>query len=128
MSKTHWLNRTLVLGPHLALCLSEREYEKASRSMGIDHRGSQWCGAEGSARCHLAFGREKPVALVCLNVSPDESETAISGLIAHESVHIWQDWCRSMGEEDPGDEIEAYAVQNLVVLLMDEWCRRTRGH
>jgi hypothetical protein len=48
-------------------------------------------------------------------------------MLAHEAAHVWLDWLHQMGEDSPGDEITAYAIQNLVVLLMDEWYRRTEG-
>jgi hypothetical protein len=125
--KPKWLNRTLVLGPHLTLCLSEAEYLAAIKHVGWSDSGEGWC-TESGGRTHMCF-EHKPVAIVC--VDPGEeyrgNRTAIAGFMAHEATHIWQEWCRSMDEDAPGDEIEAYAVQNLVVLLLDEYERRTIG-
>lgn len=125
-TKTRWLDRTLVLGPYLCLCLSEAEYMAAAKHCGWrDARKDTWCLPE-SGRVHYDFDGPKPVAVVCVNYV-DASEVAVAGILVHEAMHIWQGWLRSMGEDSPGDEVSAYAVQNLVVLLMDEWARRTRS-
>jgi len=123
--KTHWLNRTLVLGPRLCLCLCESEYRAATKRAGWPPDDCIWCNDSG-ARTHTAFDCAQPVAIVCLN-APEYGSVGIAGMLAHEATHIWLDWLRSMGEDSPGDEITAYAIQNLVVLLMDEWYRRTEG-
>jgi hypothetical protein len=118
-----WLNRTLVLGPYLCLCFSEAEYHAAAKHMGWPPDGDCWCNS-GGARTHMEFASATPTAIVCLD-APEYGSVGIAGLCAHEATHIWLDWLRSMGEKSPGDEISAYAIQNLVVLLMDEWHRRT---
>jgi hypothetical protein len=122
--KPKWLNRTLVLGPHLCLCLSEDEYLAAAKHAGWPKEEYPWCQSTDSARTHAAFDCSKPTAIVCLN-APEYGSVGIAGLLAHEATHIWLDWLRSMGEDSPGDEVSAYAIQNLVVMLMDEWARRT---
>jgi hypothetical protein len=121
--KTRWLSRTLVQGPSLCLCLSEKEYHAAEKRADWPVDDDLWCHP-ASARVHMRFDCEDPVAIVCLDIDP-ANIVAVAGCLAHEATHIWQDWLLSMGEAAPGDEISAYAVQNLVVLLMDEWVRRT---
>jgi hypothetical protein len=121
-AKTRWLDRTLVLGPYLCLCLNESEYKRAAKHIGWPEDGDIWCNS-GGGRTHMVFDCPEPAAIVCIDV-PDAGYVAVAGLLAHEATHIWLDWLRSMGEDKPGDEITAYAIQNLTVLLMDEWYLR----
>ena len=123
--KTKWLNRTLVLGPYLCLCLSEDEYRAAAKHRGWPPDDDVWCNSNGG-RTHIEVDCPNPTAIVCID-APEFGSVGIAGLLAHEATHIWLDWLRSMGEDSPGDEISAYAIQNLVVLLMDEWHRRTEA-
>ena len=63
------------------------------------------------------------VCLVCL--SPEKikkySKVEICGLLVHEAVHVWQGWAEHIGEEHPGAEQEAYAVQWVSVQLINAW-------
>ncbi len=123
--KPRWLDRTVVLGPYLTLCLSDAEYRKAAKRMKWPPDTDTWCNP-GSGRVHMRLDCSEPAAIVCIAETSDDA-VVIAGLMAHEATHIWQEWCRSMGEAAPGNEISAYAVQNLTVLLMSEWARRKSG-
>ena len=119
--KVKWLDRTLVVGPYLALCLTEAEYLAAAKRVGWTD-SPLWCNP-GGGHVHMEFKSSRPVAIVCMDYEGNDA-VEVAGIIAHESLHIWQDWLIAMGEESPGDEISAYAVQNLTVVLMSEWARR----
>jgi hypothetical protein len=101
--------------------LSEAEYHAAMKHCHVPASDDLWC-KPGGARVHMLSGPE-PVAVVCLDC-PDATAISVAGLFAHEAMHIWQDWLRDTGEDAPGDEVSAYAVQSLVVLLMGEWASR----
>lgn len=50
-----------------------------------------------------------------------------AALLAHEAVHIKQDYVQMLGERRPGNEIEAYIVQAITNYLVDKhfrWKRR----
>lgn len=121
--KTKWLNRTLILGPSICLCLSEEEYNVAKKHAKWPPDNDVWCNP-GGGRVHMYLDCENPIAIVCLNHPEEPTVISIAGIIAHEATHIWQEHLRAMGEDSPGDEISAYAVQSLVVTLMDEWASR----
>ena len=42
-------------------------------------------------------------------------------LLAHEATHVATRWCEAIGEEDPGEEEFAYAVQAACGVLFDEY-------
>lgn len=57
---------------------------------------------------------------------PDE----LAALLVHEAVHAVQAVLREAGEDDPGDEEEAYLVQRFALALMEmhrAWARRHRA-
>lgn len=50
-----------------------------------------------------------------------------AALLVHEAVHVAQDYFREFGEEAPGEEAEAYVVQDIAQYLIEshfEWKRR----
>lgn len=79
-----------------------------------------------SAGCTSLFvNREdkNPVAVVTvLKRTPQQTVE----LLAHEAMHVWRDIRRTMGEQKPSSELEAYAIQNILSNLMDAY-QKTRG-
>lgn len=54
------------------------------------------------------------VLIVTIDLSLDVSEQQLAALVAHECVHVMQYIFSEIGEDRPGWEVEAYAVQSLV--------------
>lgn len=131
--KPRWLDHAVVYGVKFTLCTSQDMY--AAEFKRITKYGrvpgeqlAQWCG--GVVACvHKFDGAAKgdTVAIVCI----DPEKTAgmdgmtIAALLAHEAVHVKQEIMRHIGEREPGDEIEAYVVQNVVDELLHEYARQT---
>lgn len=44
--------------------------------------------------------------------------TCLSGLVFHESIHVWQECLSFIGETSPGDELEAYHIQDIGQWIM----------
>lgn len=68
----------------------------------------------------------KCVCLVTINEEWDNDGIAISCLLAHETVHVFQTICKEMGEENPSPEFEAYSVQYILHHLLEAFYE-TRG-
>lgn len=64
------------------------------------------------------------VCIVCLSGTEGRSGVEIAGMLIHEAVHIWQQYCEDIGERHPGDEQEAYAIQAIAQELLAEYARR----
>ncbi len=123
--KTNWLDRRVAMpGPYLALCLTEAELRYASRNLTDQKLPFPMTGAI----CYT-FTNSKTnelCAIVSLSQRSQELGSAIeiAGLLVHEAVHVWQAYAEHMGEDNPGDEQEAYAVQGVAQELMAEYARR----
>ena len=58
------------------------------------------------------------ICLVTIHERLDDRDmVAITALIAHEAVHVFQKICEIMGEDHPSHEFEAYTIQYLTIQL-----------
>lgn len=124
--QTKWLDRRIAApGPYLMLCLSEVEFHAALRRLKVKSM-PRWIAPGSDAMAHF-FEHEggKTCALVCMGECwKKRTPIEIAGLLVHEAVHVWQQYCLDIGESRPGDEQEAYAVQSIAQELMAEFARR----
>lgn len=123
--KTRWLDRRIAApGPYLALCLSESEYTAALRHLRVPDP-PRWVNDGADATAHyLTTPAGKRACVVCLDNWQGRDPIEVAGLLIHEAVHVWQDYCDGIGERAPGTEQEAYAVQAIAQELLAEFARR----
>jgi hypothetical protein len=127
MKARTWLDRDLLVGPYLTLCLSEADYHSACADLGIPVDGPWISNDQSHATVHTrAHPRTGQLcSIVCINVDGDRTGIEIAGLLTHEAVHIWQNFRRWIGEDKPGDEAEAYAIQRIAQRLMHSYAEQT---
>ena len=65
------------------------------------------------------FGVNRPVAVVTINGDEDKDPIQVAALLVHEAVHIKQAVLREYGEDNVGDETEAYLIQRIAQDLMN---------
>ena len=70
-------------------------------------------------------GLSKEAALVCMAEDKERSGIQIAALLVHEAVHIWQHHRRSIGEDNPSAEYEAYGIQSISQSLMGAYQEQT---
>lgn len=125
--KTNWLDRRIASpGPALCLCLSEAEFYAAMEHIQVRpmHR---WVGDEQGAATHRCVSDNGfRTCIVCLGDTTDYDSIQIASILVHEAVHVWQFYCEGIGEENPGDEQEAYGIQSISQELMTEYARRIK--
>lgn len=123
--KVEWLDRRIARpGPYLTLCLTQEEFDAALKHCKVRSR-PDWVSANADATAHhLSNPRGEAVVIVCMRDWETRSGIEVAGLLVHEAVHIWQEYCEMIGEERPGREQEAYAVQSIAQELMAEFKRR----
>jgi len=121
-----WLDRRIAHdGPYLTLVLSQKEFDAALRHCGVPP-GTKWLSTDHAhATAHyLTNQRGEQVCIVALGPWGTRNGIEIAGLLVHEAVHVWQQYCDWIGEHTPGREQEAYAVQSIAQELMAEFARR----
>ena len=125
MKTPRWLDRRIARpGPYLALCLSEAEFRAAIAKLAPPSI-PRWVNAGAHATTHFFDDEHKQtVAVVTMDGWQDRSPIEVAGLLVHEAVHVWQQYCEDIGERRPGDEQEAYGVQSIAQELMADFAGR----
>lgn len=121
--KHKWLNRGIAHpGPYLTLCTSEAQYLQALKDCHVKPVHDWIRTPHADATVHYMTNKTSDaVAVVCIRISDDRTPIEIAGLLVHEAVHIWQDYCDRIGEHTPGREQEAYGVQAIAQELMQAY-------
>lgn len=124
--KIKWLDRRIAFnGPYLTLCLYEQEFLAAMSHCKIKNPPDWVTPPHAHATVHYCTDEKcNSVCVVCLNEWQGRNPIEVAGLLVHESVHIWQDYAKRIGEHSPGSEQEAYAIQSISQELMAEFARR----
>jgi hypothetical protein len=124
--QTRWLDRRIAApGPYLTLCLHEHEFREVLRKLRAPDPGPWIATPHSQATVHyLQNDRKQTTCVVCMNDWQGRPAVEVAGLLVHEAVHIWQQYCCDIGERNPGDEQEAYAVQSIAQELLAEFARR----
>lgn len=124
-----WLDNTLITGPALALATNQKRYDKLMRHCRIPKEKRPGFVKEGSnATTTLLEGIDgRQICIVSLHTLPKGTRrSVIYGLLVHEAVHVWQHKVEGMGERNPSNEFEAYAIQSIAQELFDEYKRQTK--
>lgn len=120
-----WLDRDTVRAPHTTLCLSEAEFQRVAKSCKVSDPGSWMEEKRHRAMLHTWESGGRLTCVVCLHpdaLVADPVEVACT--LVHESVHIFQSLCESIGEASPSKEFEAYSIERISEGLMREFKRR----
>ena len=104
------------------LCRTEKAFHKEMKRLRVPR--DQWPGFMGSDVANAAVhffeqGEGGLLAIVCLGSTKGRSKTEVHGILIHEAVHIWQAIRRTLGEDQPSDEFEAYSVQTIAQKLIE---------
>lgn len=114
MKKSKWLDRRLIELPcYYRLVLTEKDFKSELKRMKMNHV-DYIKNPQSHAVCQFFEGKDgKRIVLVCLREGMKFSAVEIYGLLVHEAVHIFQDWCEHVGENSVGKETQAYAIQSI---------------
>lgn len=120
-----WLDRDTVRAPHLALCLSEKEFLRAAKHCKVGDPGAWLDEKRHKAVLHTWESGGLLTCVVCLSpgaLTSDPIDVAV--MLVYESVHVFQRLCDSIGESEPSREFEAYSIERISEQLMREFKRR----
>jgi hypothetical protein len=121
-----WLDRTLIVGPHLALATTQKQFDKVMRHCQIPKAMRPTFKQSGSNASTLLLERDtgEYICIVSLHTIPRKTpKTVIYSLLVHEAVHVWQHKRKGIGEDSPSSEFEAYSIQAISQALFDEYER-----
>lgn len=118
-TKTNWLDRSLVNGPYLCLCLTEDDLKAVCKHLKVE---LEWPTSAGS--CYELESGDKLACVVTINNVVGRYLEEIVGLLAHEATHAKQYAMKFIGEKSPSSEFEAYTMQNITQNLLEELLRR----
>lgn len=115
-----WLDKTLVIGPHLALCLDEKEFKRAIKGLNYDYR-EEWLSEGSDGTTHTFESHGGIACIISIGNLEGKTQCDIHALLVHEAVHVWQRFVEFIGEEHPSDEFEAYSIQAITQTLLEAY-------
>ena len=119
--KVKWLNRAVLYGGYICLTLSDKETKAALKHCG---EKKAYTPTTAAARVFKIEKSGKLCFIVCLNNTIGKDLIQVHGLIVHEAMHVLQFTLEYLKEDAPGREIEAYMIQCVSQVLMDEFQER----
>lgn len=125
--KPDWRDRRIAApGPHLCLCLNEATFHAALAHCGVKDRPGFMHNNHSHATTHYLEDKDgQAVCIVTLGPWTSRSPVEVAGLLVHEAVHVWQQYCGRIGEHRPGVEQEAYGIQSIAQELMQSFWEQT---
>ncbi len=115
MSKINWSGAALITSPSYCLVITEEDYHKALDEIKIDKDGRDpWLSNE---RCGATKHTFDDIHVVAVRYD-EQDNLSVYAILVHEAVHIWQEFCKSISENNPSIEFEAYAIQMISINLM----------
>lgn len=120
-----WLDRTLMSGPFLTLCMNEKEQNKVLSHLKLPSK--EWPAFPKIAHVHtLTNPKGFLCCVVCVTPPKVKDRLEETTTIVHESIHVWQSWVTHTKEHDPGAEQEAYTVEHIFRTLVTEYGKRRK--
>lgn len=98
------------------LCVSEDAYKIAHKQLWKEGKRIPYKYPDSGAECQFVFTEGKLTDCVVILIERGDSIDNAASLV-HEAVHIWQEFCNSIGEEKPSSEFEAYTIQYIATRL-----------
>lgn len=119
-----WLDRRIACpGPYVTLCLSQSQFDAVCDELKIARQPFILNEHSDATAHHIASERGLAV-VVCMRGFEGRDPVDVAGLLVHEAVHAWQEYAARIGEDEPGREQEAYAIQAISQELMAEFSRQ----
>ena len=112
-------------GTKYSLCASKKSFEKMMDRLDVPSSERLPFVSKGKgATTHFIETSEGLHCVVCIGDMKGHSQNEVHGLICHECIHVWQAIKEWMGENQPGEEVEAYSVQSIFVNMVSSWDKK----
>lgn len=124
-----WVDWSLIPTPmYIGLCTDETQFHRELKRMKVPQ--NHWpdflpTGARGRVhRLGKVNDETKSCSIVCVR-DDIECPAQIIGILVHEAVHVWQNICEAIHENNPSHEFEAYAIQSITLGLIEAYANST---
>jgi len=123
-----WSDNRLITSNHfVGLCLDESAFHKILKRMRVPfNQYPSFVGSGSDASCHFLEKDNKRMAIVTLTNHKNRTGIEIAALLVHESSHIFDSICESMGEKFPSSEFKAYSLQQISQELFESYVELTK--
>ena len=129
--KSHvvWIDRELIRAQvFYCLWMEETVYKKEMQRLGIEYPDA-FVIKGANATTHTIEHKDYGTAcIVTMGSVKGRTLIDVYATLQHEAVHVWQENCRSMGEQNPSAEFEAYGIQRISLSLMHEFNKYLNKH
>ena len=106
-----------------SLVTSRKKYKKFCKEHEIEaNKQVESIECDACVVTHLDNGSHHCV--VVLLVSNDGDKNHLLGVLAHEAVHVYQEFRDYIEENAPSSEFEAYTIQEIFLNLINEYDRQ----
>ncbi len=123
--KLNWLDRGLIDGPFMVLCLSEKELKAAYKHCKVPYDSSLAFPRDGCGyTAQLEAEDGGIVTIVALGDTEGMDEIDVLGLLIHEASHVVDAFFEYIKETKPSDEFRAYCLQATCVKLIEDFRRK----
>lgn len=89
------------------------------KRLGCD--GEPYPANDGCCTTFTKGGKVSIIVTLSAKAVAAHSRVEVAGLLVHEATHVWQEVRRSMQEENPSIEFEAYSMQAIFQGLYSAW-------
>lgn len=126
-ARVRWLERTMFAGPQIALVTSQDQLTQGLLEGGAEPL--EWnFNTPGCAAITYTHTNGRLVCLIACNSSvleATEDSILVASTLVHEAVHVYQEYRPFIKDimEFTSDEFEAYAIQNITYILLEEYAR-----
>ena len=124
----HWLETERILPPlhYYTLVTTERQFRKAMKHLGIAYP-PPWVNVGSEATTHFLEAGNRQAAVVAIRLARPRMLSEVVGLLAHEAVHIAQEYFADIGERLPSPEFQAYVTKWITSELVLAYDKRRFG-
>lgn len=122
--RTKWLSKTLIEGPHLSLCLTEKELKILYKECEIEKDTYSFPAPGCGYTLEVEAEGGGVITVVVLGDTAGMEEVEVLGLLVHEASHVVDAFFTYIQETKPSDEFKAYCLQSTAMKLIEEYNRK----
>ena len=110
----------------IGFCPSEAAWNRARKQYRIEQEYPSIASKGGYTLLASNDVSHESVILVAVTDAAERDALDVILTIVHEAVHVWQFVCQTIGEDAPGNEMEAYGNEEISRGLIEAYCK-TQG-